>query len=324
MNDYIGYIDIDSKNNNIYGYFYKENISGSLKAILKIDENEYIVRCDIYNDYLQQKINSGNHAYKFSIPKQFMDGKEHCVKLIHKSSGKVYYEINVKFGNINYCIKSNNYNPEEEICKTKTDDDKKSRQLKYMHEAELHIKNKQYKKALKIYKLLKFTSKSDVYDLYISLCENEINKNNESNKCNTEHKNISSPKISVIIAAYNCEEFIERCIESLILQTFDDFEIICVDDGSTDGTYDILKGYEKYYHNIHIYSQKNQYAGIARNNGMSHANGEYLLFLDSDDFFNENMLEIIYKQAKKVDAEIVVFKGPPGPVSSATQGLWAL
>lgn len=121
--------------------------------------------------------------------------------------------------------------------------------------------------------------------------------------------NEEAPLVSVIIAAYNCDKYINQCIDSLLNQSFKNFEIIIVDDGSTDRTYSILNEYKTKNKNLYIYRQKNKYAGVARNNGLSRAKGEYVLFLDADDFFEPNMLMLAYQRAKSVDADIVVFKG---------------
>ena len=121
--------------------------------------------------------------------------------------------------------------------------------------------------------------------------------------------NEEAPLVSVIIAAYNCDKYINQCIDSLLNQSFKNFEIIVVDDGSTDRTYSILNEYKAKNENLYIYRQKNKYAGVARNNGLSRAKGEYVLFLDADDFFEPNMLMLAYQRAKSVDADIVVFKG---------------
>lgn len=121
--------------------------------------------------------------------------------------------------------------------------------------------------------------------------------------------NEEAPLVSVIIAAYNCDKYINQCIDSLLNQSFKNFEIIVVDDGSTDRTYSILNEYKTKNKNLYVYRQKNKYAGVARNNGLSRAKGEYVLFLDADDFFEPNMLMLAYQRAKSVDADIVVFKG---------------
>lgn len=91
-------------------------------------------------------------------------------------------------------------------------------------------------------------------------------------------------KVSVIIPVYNVEPYLKQCMDSVVGQTLKDIEIICVDDGSTDGSLDILKEYATEDSRIQIIEQKNAGAGAARNNGMRHATGKYLSFLDSDDF----------------------------------------
>ena len=98
------------------------------------------------------------------------------------------------------------------------------------------------------------------------------------------------PKVSVIIPIYNAAEFLGECLDSVLAQTLTDIEVICVNDGSPDNSLEILREYEKKDSRIKIIDQKNQGAGAARNHGMSVARGEYLSFLDSDDFFDRDML----------------------------------
>lgn len=114
-------------------------------------------------------------------------------------------------------------------------------------------------------------------------------------------------KVSVIIPIYNVEKYLRQCLDSVVNQTLKDIEIICVDDGSSDNSLSILSEYEGKYENVKVIKQANAGAGAARNNGMRIAKGEYLLFLDSDDFFEHNMLEEAYNQAKRDDADIAVF-----------------
>lgn len=114
-------------------------------------------------------------------------------------------------------------------------------------------------------------------------------------------------KVSVIVTIYNAEKYLKECMDSIVNQTLKDIEIICVDDGSTDGSSEILKRYEEKYDNVKVIFQENAGAGRARNNGMSVARGEYLSFLDSDDFFELDMYELAYDKAKQDNADMVVF-----------------
>ena len=114
-------------------------------------------------------------------------------------------------------------------------------------------------------------------------------------------------QVSVIIPIYNAANFLRQGLDSLLGQTLHDIEIICVNDGSKDESLTILKEYEQKDHRIQVIDQENQGAGAARNNGMAIAKGEYLAFLDADDFFEENMLEEAYHAACAKDAEVCVF-----------------
>lgn len=114
-----------------------------------------------------------------------------------------------------------------------------------------------------------------------------------------------TPKVSVIIPVYNVEEYLRECLDSVINQTLKEIEIICVDDGSTDNSLKILKEYAQKDNRITVMKQKNLYAGIARNAGLSQAKGEYLSFLDSDDFFELNMLEEMSKKGNEDNSDVV-------------------
>ena len=113
--------------------------------------------------------------------------------------------------------------------------------------------------------------------------------------------------ISIVVPVYNVEKYIRQCIDSILNQTYSHFEVICVDDGSTDNSYEILKEYEKQDSRVVAIQQKNQYAGVARNRGMEIAKGKYILFLDADDFIEENTLELLVDYAEKHKTEVLVF-----------------
>ena len=116
-----------------------------------------------------------------------------------------------------------------------------------------------------------------------------------------------SAAISVVVPVYNAEKYLKECVDSLLSQTFRDVEFIFVDDGSTDRSVEILEEYQKKDGRIQILRQQNQYAGVARNNGMKAATGKYIIFLDADDFFEHTMLEEAYNCAEQNSAEIAVF-----------------
>ena len=117
---------------------------------------------------------------------------------------------------------------------------------------------------------------------------------------------MEQPLVSVIIPVYNVEKYLRQCLDSIINQTLKNIEIICVDDGSTDSSLKILQEYKEKDNRFVILTQKNQYAGVARNNGLKIAKGKYLSFLDSDDFFKSTMLEEMYNKAEEDQSEVVV------------------
>jgi glycosyltransferase involved in cell wall biosynthesis len=113
-------------------------------------------------------------------------------------------------------------------------------------------------------------------------------------------------KISVILPVYNSEEYIRQSVESVLNQTFHDFELIIVNDGSTDDTLNILKQIDD--KRIRLISQSNQGPGAARNNALKIARGEYIMYLDSDDWYSEDALEISYREITKYDADLTFFQ----------------
>lgn len=113
--------------------------------------------------------------------------------------------------------------------------------------------------------------------------------------------------ISIIVPVFNCEKYLSTCIDSILGQTFKNFELILVDDGSTDDSLRIIENYAMRDKRISVIKQRNMHAGVARNNGLIKAKGKYVIFLDSDDFFKPRMLEILYNTAEKYNAQIVQF-----------------
>jgi glycosyltransferase EpsH len=114
------------------------------------------------------------------------------------------------------------------------------------------------------------------------------------------------PEISIVIPIYNVERYVGECLDSLLAQTFTDYEIICVDDGSIDDSCRIISNYVQSDKRVSLYQQANNGSGAARNLGMNHATGKYIIFLDSDDFFDITMLSKMYKQIIDVDADVCV------------------
>lgn len=113
-------------------------------------------------------------------------------------------------------------------------------------------------------------------------------------------------KISVIIPVYNTGKYLVKCLESVINQTLKDIEIICIDDGSTDNSLEILKEFAKKDSRMKFLTQKNQGQSVARNAGIKTAQGEYIGFIDSDDWADEKMFEKLYNNAKTYDSDIAM------------------
>lgn len=112
-------------------------------------------------------------------------------------------------------------------------------------------------------------------------------------------------KVSVIVPVYNVDKYIRRCIASLVKQTLQGIEIIIVDDGSTDNSETIIKEYMKYNEQIKYFRKENGGLSDARNYGLKFASGEYVAFLDSDDYVEADMYEKMYKKALKEDSDMV-------------------
>lgn len=120
-----------------------------------------------------------------------------------------------------------------------------------------------------------------------------------------EYINQCQPKISVVIPVYNMAQYLSQCLDSVIGQTLKEIEIICVDDGSTDESHDILIKYRQLDNRIAILTQENAGAGAARNEAMHYGLGEFVAFMDPDDWYPDmDILETLYHEAKKCDALI--------------------
>ena len=120
---------------------------------------------------------------------------------------------------------------------------------------------------------------------------------------------VNNYKISIILPVYNAELYLNQCLDSIVGQTLKEFEVICVDDGSTDGSLDILREYAGRDERFKVLTQQNGGGGKARNTGMAAASGDYVIFLDSDDFFAPTLLEETCQKAEECQADIVLFDG---------------
>ena len=114
------------------------------------------------------------------------------------------------------------------------------------------------------------------------------------------------PKISVIVPIYNAEKNIERCIKSILGQTYSNFELLLIDDGSKDKSIEICNQYSKMDNRVSVYHKKNEGVSKTRNYGIEKAKGQYLQFIDSDDYIERNMLDNMVKQIEKNDSDLCI------------------
>ena len=117
---------------------------------------------------------------------------------------------------------------------------------------------------------------------------------------------MSNPKISVILPVFNCEAYIRKAIDSVVTQTMADFELIIINDGSTDNTLDIISEFDD--KRITLINQENHGPGNARNKGLERAAGKYVMFLDADDWFEPDALKTAYSYASKYNTDISIFQ----------------
>lgn len=113
--------------------------------------------------------------------------------------------------------------------------------------------------------------------------------------------NSSNPTISIIVPVYNTEQYLPKCLDSIAAQTFTDFEVLMIDDGSTDGSGEICDRYSQSDSRFIIIHQSNQGVSASRNNGLKQARGNYIAFVDSDDYVHPQMLELLYMAIRQGD-----------------------
>lgn len=122
---------------------------------------------------------------------------------------------------------------------------------------------------------------------------------------NENGKYFGCPAISVILPVYNAQEYLPECIESILSQTLDNIEVICVNDGSTDGSADLLRGYAARDGRIRCFTQDNVGAARARNRALDEACGEFVSFMDADDYYpSSEALSLLYRAAKTAGVRI--------------------
>ncbi|MBQ6144122.1 MAG: glycosyltransferase [Clostridia bacterium] len=117
-----------------------------------------------------------------------------------------------------------------------------------------------------------------------------------------------TPKVSAVVPVYNSAEYLPQCLESIINQSLNDIEIICVNDGSTDNSLDILKEYKNKDPRVVIVDKPNGGVSSARNAGLKAAKGKYVEFIDSDDLINVETFKNLFEEAEACDADIVTFE----------------
>lgn len=160
------------------------------------------------------------------------------------------------------------------------------------------LKNKQAKKASKL-------AKAENMKQHIITVKNAEGDPDTKAEILIQNKINYTPKVSVIIPVYNVEEYLRECLDSVVNQTLKEIEIICVDDGSTDNSLEILKEYAKKDNRISVLTQKNSGAGIARNVGINMASGTFIAFMDPDDYYPNNYtLENMHNKAIKYNVKI--------------------
>lgn len=114
----------------------------------------------------------------------------------------------------------------------------------------------------------------------------------------------NSPAVSLLIPVYNVERYLGRCMESAVSQSLPNIELICLNDGSTDGSLDILKEYSSKDPRVKVVNKANSGYGSSMNRGLDEARGEYVGILESDDFFEPDALEVLYNAARRLDADV--------------------
>lgn len=147
-------------------------------------------------------------------------------------------------------------------------------------------------------------------------------KNKESTRNSSIRKgNKAVPKVSVIIPVYNTEKFVKYCLDSIFAQTYPNIELICIDDGSTDGSLAILKSYQKSHKNMKVFHQENKGISATRNFGVKQATGEFIAHADSDDRLRPDYIEklvtaigdndVVFSGHQKLEGDKLIYQARP-------------
>ncbi len=147
--------------------------------------------------------------------------------------------------------------------------------------------------------------KESMKQLYLTTIINQ--HKSESEHSGRQDVSLNNIKLSVIIPVFNVERYLAECLDSVVSQDFNSFEVLCVDDGSTDRSGTILDSYARKYPFVHAFHTANQGLGAARNCGLRNAHGEYILFVDSDDLLHKGALSEMYNEARHNDLDVFLF-----------------
>ena len=131
-----------------------------------------------------------------------------------------------------------------------------------------------------------------------------------------------NPKISVIVPVFNVEKYLKRCLDSILTQTYWNLEVLCIDDGSEDHSLEILKFYEKKDSRVRVYTQARKGPSAARNRGLDEATGDFISFVDADDYISWNAYEILTAVARNNGLDLIIFGAECFPLEKGPEWMW--
>ena len=288
--DYLNLVHLQNKNEKLE------------KSIKKLNER-YVEQQDIQKNILS--------SYSWKITKPLRSIKNHSLKesLLSKSNSYVFYKGNYsKLKKSNKTLRKKNERLEKNYEKIFND----KNQLSSKKDALIEEKSQLIKEKKQL-----INEKKQLIKENECLIEEKDELTHEKDDLNEildsilnylDNKNSSVPKVSVVIPVYNVEKYLAECLDSVVNQTLTDIEIICVNDGSTDNSLAILNEYAKSDERINVFSKENGGQGSARNLGMKNSVGEFIYFLDSDDYMSSEMLEELYHNAIFNNSDMVLSK----------------